>query len=425
MRPAIRDLAQLPDHRLFKEIATGIRQIVENAESLESTAVRLARMKEHRACGIIRSLVEEESAKVLILLDVARCPKQQGNGRSRALSSFYSHLAKRIYAGACSWRPSDFRDLERYIDLEQRDYYLDGPNDVDWIFPNDAKAGRESRMYVDYVRDLTEDDGERYWVSPIARGERHEERATPTCLGMVRALHRVGMTTQEGLNVVSHVWKEFQPSPETTSIELSQWTRRTLEEVLKNETYSDLIEEDLQAIVFDWSFPLWPFCLTKMRKQSLEELRSQREEEVRRREEIEAQRDPPPTVSRDKVVELSKAYFEWEQERDRPMAEHRSGKFVTLSTSLVGRLDALDSYKRLKGMIRGLMLEERMDLAALAWFGKLRQSGWAFCHQNARKTIGNDLNYECGIGAHWLTGFERWEKVPELPATLVSGRKKA
>ena len=422
MRSAIKDLAQLPDRRLFEEIAIGIRHIVENAESLESVAVRLAKMKEHRACGIIRSLVEEEAAKVLILLDVVRCPKGERNGRMRALNSFYSHLAKRIYAEACSWRPSNFYDLEQYIDLERREYYLDGPNDVDWIFLYDAKAERERRMYVDYVQDVTEQDGERYWVFPTATtsGERHDEHDTPTCLCMVRALHRVGVTTPEG-SVVSRVWREFRPSPDTTSIELSQWTRRTLDEVPKKEPYSDLLEEDLRAIVFDWPFPLWSFCLTRMRKQSLDELRGQREEEVRRRAKIEAQRDPPPKVSREKVVELSSAYSEWEQERDRLLGKHGGGRFVTLSPSLVGRLDALHSYKRLKSMIRDLTLEERMDLAALAWFGKLRQSGWTACHQNARKTIGDDLNYECGLGAHWLSGYERWEKVPELPANLTSG----
>lgn len=290
MRSAIKDLAQLPDRRLFEEIAIGIRHIVENAESLESVAVRLAKMKEHRACGIIRSLVEEEAAKVLILLDVVRCPKGERNGRTRALNSCYSHLAKRIYAEACSWRPSNFYDLEQYIDLERREYYLDGPNDVDWIFLYDAKAERERRMYVDYVQDVTEQDGERYWVFPTATtsGERHDEHDTPTCLCMVRALHRVGGGSAP--------------------------------------------REDL-----------------------------------------------------------------------------------------VGRLDALHSYKRLKSMIRDLTLEEGMDLAALAWFGKLRQSGWTACHQNARKTIGDDLNYECGLGAHWLSGYERWEKVPELPANLTSG----
>ena len=160
-----------------------------------SVAVRLAKMKEHRACGIIRSLVEEEAAKVLILLDVVRCPKGERNGRTRALNSFYSHLAKRIYAEACSWRPSNFYDLEQYIDLERREYYLDGPNDVDWIFLYDAKAERERRMYVDYVQDVTEQDGERYWVFPTATtsGERHDEHDTPTCLCMVRALQSVAV----------------------------------------------------------------------------------------------------------------------------------------------------------------------------------------------------------------------------------------
>ena len=47
---------------------------------------------------MLRNLANEEAAKVLILLDVVRCPKSRSTDKSRTLSYFYNHLAKRIYA---------------------------------------------------------------------------------------------------------------------------------------------------------------------------------------------------------------------------------------------------------------------------------------------------------------------------------------
>jgi len=88
MRPAIKDLPQLTDRRLFEEVAEGIRLIVEHAESLEETAVRLRVIDEHRAAAIVGGLAKEESSKVLILLDLVRCPRYNQDGRSQTVKAF-------------------------------------------------------------------------------------------------------------------------------------------------------------------------------------------------------------------------------------------------------------------------------------------------------------------------------------------------
>ena len=41
--------------------------------------------------------------------------------------------------------------------MESRPYDLDGPNRVDWIFPNSIVAERDQALYVDYVRDITDE----------------------------------------------------------------------------------------------------------------------------------------------------------------------------------------------------------------------------------------------------------------------------
>ena len=88
MEPSIADLLQLADDRLFEEISEGVAHIVENAENLDSIAVRLDELGELRGAGILRALAAEESAKILILLDVVRCPVGDRECRS---SPDFSH----------------------------------------------------------------------------------------------------------------------------------------------------------------------------------------------------------------------------------------------------------------------------------------------------------------------------------------------
>ena len=93
-------LAGHSEGRLIEALAEGIPMIVENAESLERVARSLFEAEKYQASEIIRGFAEEEAAKVLILLDALRCPKEQ---RSATLKCFYQHLPKRIYALTCGF----------------------------------------------------------------------------------------------------------------------------------------------------------------------------------------------------------------------------------------------------------------------------------------------------------------------------------
>ena len=98
-----------------------------------------------------------------------RCPKNKGEEKTRTLGYFYDHIAKGIYAEVCNWRPMDFAEVRSNVDDERLERYLDGPNGVDWIFPNSITQQRENRLYVGYVCDDTEESaqGEGYWASPL------------------------------------------------------------------------------------------------------------------------------------------------------------------------------------------------------------------------------------------------------------------
>ena len=321
MRPAIKDLLQLSDGRLFEEVATGIRLIVEHAESLESTAVRLRAIDEHRAATIVRALAKEESAKVLILLDLVRCPRNNQDGKSRTVAAFGDHLAKEIYADSCRWRPVDFTEVTRVVDRERRPYYLDGPNDVDWILPNDAKGRRENRMYVDYVQDITVEDGEHDWVSPLPDSlYREYGDATPPCLVVARALHRVGMTTPEGLGLVADLWRGFEPQPQTSHQELLGRNFDSLVRVSEARENREVDPEDARSVCQQWPFPLWPLDLRQSKGPTKADLRYQRAEQIKWRMKRESERDPAPLITRSKVAALSIEYADYRAEREELIA---------------------------------------------------------------------------------------------------------
>ena len=420
MRGAILDLLQLSANRLFEELSEGIRHIVEHGEHLESMAVRLIKLGEHRGAGIVRALAEEESAKVLILIDLVRCPRTESDSRSRTLSWFYNHLAKHIYAKACRWRPVDFAEVKRNVDQERSNFYLDGPNDVDWILSNAAKMEREHRMYVDYVQDITEEGGEHIWVSPLGSPVLTEyERGTPQSLVVASALHRLGLTTPKGLAIVADVWRDFGREPRTRCQELFGRMHETLVRVL--ETGQDLeVNPDDRIAVQSWQFPLWSLELKPLEAPTIEELRKQRDEHIKWRMRVEAQRDPPPTMRRSKVEALSRASASFETEWDQRTESHSErehGLRIVRSPGVA--VDELESYQRLRRLVRELTLDERMDLVALGWFGKHPESGWANHHRRSRTYPSEtSIDYECGLGPHWLTGLERWEGAPELPASL-------
>ena len=152
MKRAITELTRYPDDRVFQVVAEGIACITENATSLDGSAARLHRAADFRASKILQGFAEEEAAKVLILIDFVRCPAVPER-RAQTLKHFYGHVAKRIYALACTYpRIATFDELCNLVEEESRPVHLDGPNWVDWIVPNSISWERQQALYVDYVQ---------------------------------------------------------------------------------------------------------------------------------------------------------------------------------------------------------------------------------------------------------------------------------
>ena len=84
--------------------------------------------------------------------------------------------------------PGSLEQLQEYIDHSRHEYYLDGPNDVDWIFRNEVIQGREGTLYVDYVAN----EDQHSWADPAQFEELFLSSPEPWSVQTARYLHDVG-----------------------------------------------------------------------------------------------------------------------------------------------------------------------------------------------------------------------------------------
>ena len=284
VRDHVVDIAGFAEPRMFAEISKGIPHIVESAEELEGASVQLFAAKEFRASDIVKGHAEEEAAKVLILLDSVRCPPT-AKAKAKVLKGFNRHLVKRIYAEANS-RPNilSFGELADFVEHERRPFYLDGPTGVDWIFPNAITADREQKMYVDYVRDITEPHGDYSWYAPLVPPvAAFGSYRPPRVVGLSRALCDAGVSSADGLACVAEVWREFEPDRGTSRAELRNLIQGTL--IRLHEAGSSSTGREAESlIVSEWSFPLWLLDLTVRPSPGgiLDELRNERQRMIER-----------------------------------------------------------------------------------------------------------------------------------------------
>jgi hypothetical protein len=261
-------LAQLPDTRLFEETARGLALTAGWIEDLEGWATRM--VGDDAAGGeVIRLIADEEAAKFLILVDAIRCPRHEQKRLVAQLRRCNDHLAKGIYATVCDYSAGSFEELVSYIEPLRQSHYLDGPNDVDWIFRNEIEGRREQRLYVDYVET---DDGRDWWEP-----NRYDELSdlpsrTSRVVDVVRSLIRAGLGSSEGLAVIAKDWRTFEPVGSSWGqlVDRIDTTLATLEEIA---CLGETFHSRDRAILHDsWTFPLYGADLS-MVKVTLDSLR--------------------------------------------------------------------------------------------------------------------------------------------------------
>lgn len=253
------NLAALGAAELLGTLAEGLSLVAEHVAALEQIAGRQEGPAAARAVEVLHVVSDEEAGKFLILLDVARCAEAESALKADQLRKASNHIAKGVYQRAVDIRPADFAELLRFAKGLRASHYLDGPNDVDWIFRNEIEAEREEKLYVDYV---STDDGDS-WYSP----RRYDDLGPDYASGaaeLVLAMSRAGFCSTEVLTTIAEVWRDFRPEPETQWSDCRELNRATLERIPADVVDPELSDEDVSRILNTWTFPMYDVDLRKI-----------------------------------------------------------------------------------------------------------------------------------------------------------------
>jgi hypothetical protein len=206
-----------------------------------------------RAAGLLANVGKEEAGKFLILIDSCRAPESDQGAISRQFGRAGNHLAKLIYAQVADYRIASQEELLRAVDDNRRSLYLDGPNDVDWIFPNRLIAERERALYVD----LVESEDELEWVAPRDECETAVfPKPHPRSVRLVSALIQTGIVSASGLSLLQEAWRGFQPRANT---HYSEWARRStaaLQALVAGRQVDDDWARAASSVVDLWPMPM-------------------------------------------------------------------------------------------------------------------------------------------------------------------------
>jgi len=223
-------------------IATNVRRI---AAELDVCVDAQA----YRAAELLRNIGREKAGKFLILIDSCRSPGSPQATISRQLDRAGNHLAKLIYAQVADYSIASQPELLRAIDGHRQKLYLDGPNDYDWIFPNELITERENALYVD----LVESEGVLGWSSP-----RNDERpvTAPKSLRLVEAIMNTGIVSQPGLTLLQEAWRGFDPTADTHHNEWARRSRAALEAFAAQHEVCDDWGNAAGWVAYEWPMPM-------------------------------------------------------------------------------------------------------------------------------------------------------------------------
>jgi AbiV family abortive infection protein len=254
MKPRdVRALLQAPKAERLALVAQGLELLAEHVGALRDDLTHLQEAQRPRGAAVIDGLASEEAAKMLILLDVVRMGWSDEKAVSQQLQRFHNHLARGIYAEVTHGRPADFAEVRSYVDSLRRTHYLDGPNEVDWIFRNRVEAAREESLYVDYV---TGEEGS-FWITPATTSDASLSSWPTMVIDLVLALHRYGCTTEEGLRLIAKEWEDVTLADDTHWSVVEKINRKILGKLEDAHLRrADLTDRDVRLAVEHWTFPL-------------------------------------------------------------------------------------------------------------------------------------------------------------------------
>lgn len=246
-----RKLVQMPFDDRVKFIADGLPILLESARGLYDASKAIADMS--REASVLKGHAEEEAAKILILMDIMRCPRKLIAGRIGVLMGwYYDHLARLLYAEACRWHPINLKELRNIIDRRRVSHFLEGGMG-EFIVPNDLIYRRETRLYAD-IEAL--DDGTLQWTAPTGTTSLFD--LEPDALVVADALSTLGAFSVDGLNIISSVWSEVDFQDDTTSQESDRLIEATLHRLISHGLAAENATDDhVQRLYGRWQMPLY------------------------------------------------------------------------------------------------------------------------------------------------------------------------
>jgi len=270
---ALKRLLQLPRKERFSRISEGLGLLVEQVAALDSDLAVLAKAERWRGLDILAAQADEEAAKALILLDFVRMDPSDQKACARQLGYFYDHLARCIYVEMVHMQPAEFGEVRGRVDLLRQSHYLDGPNDVDWIFRNELLAQREESLYVDYIH---EEEGDR-WVTPASRDRFMYPPSPEPIRKLVGVLHRLGAMSAKGLAVIADHWSSAALEEQTHWQEVVAINQAIVEELIEADLVTaEALPEDGSFTVQHWPFPMGNLDLS-VRNVDISELEAERD----------------------------------------------------------------------------------------------------------------------------------------------------
>ena len=247
-------LCQMRNSDRLEFIAEGLPIILRSAQGFWQAAEQLS--KRVREAEVLARHAEEEAAKVLILMDMVRCPEPLLASRiGDMVKWFYSHLARLIYAEAVSWRPTHVEQLREYVDSHRKSHDLDGAVG-EYIVPNWAMFSREGVLYADVAEFRGEDAS---WNDPA--GHAHESLFPVPCsmaLKLAEAMSLLGMFKLRGLEIAADTWGVMDFREKEGSAEAETLTQRLINRLITEELPSDQAEQEHVRLLFNmWQLPMY------------------------------------------------------------------------------------------------------------------------------------------------------------------------
>ena len=238
-------------------LAKGLPSILESAKRYWTAAVQLEEMR--REANVLQGHASEEAAKILILMDAARCPRKLISSRmGKIVQWFYDHLARLIYSESVLWQPPDLAELRSWVDLNRRSHVLEGDLG-EYVFPNWSLFNRESQLYSDVLR---AENGSISWNIPCSLDMLIGEipLSEPPALQLAKAMADCGLFSHQGLRATSEIWNNTTFSAQENWSDSNPLTQALLERVTQENlpTVSDT-DQNSMVILEHWQLPMYDF----------------------------------------------------------------------------------------------------------------------------------------------------------------------